>query len=103
MRSAGRGTVLLTGVPVRAGGKSGTISVQKSGLRAIGQMISADYHPKGVHCVYVIIDGGIDTPGVRTMDFWKRNPESVLNPQAIADTYWHLHGQDKSVWTYEIQ
>ena len=48
MRENQKGTVLLTGVPAMAGGKSGTIGVQKAGLRALGQMISADYHQHGV-------------------------------------------------------
>ena len=28
--------------------------------------------------------------------------ETLLSPAAIAETYWHLHTQDPSAWTHEM-
>jgi hypothetical protein len=49
----------------------------------------------------VVIDGQIDTPRAREM-FPDRDPRTYLSPDAIADTYWHLHTQDPTAWTLEI-
>jgi hypothetical protein len=57
--------------------------------------------PKGIHVAHVVIDGQIDTPRVRAA-FVERDPNSFLNPLAIAETYWSLHSQDTSAWTHEI-
>lgn len=31
-----------------------------------------------------------------------RDPSSFISPDAIADTYWQLHCQDKSALTHEL-
>jgi hypothetical protein len=30
------------------------------------------------------------------------DPEAYLDPDAIADSYWHLVEQDRSAWTLEL-
>lgn len=57
--------------------------------------------PKGIHVAHVVIDGGIDSPRVRTM-FPDRAPKTFLAPMAIAESYWNLHAQDPSTWSHEI-
>ncbi|HEX7156660.1 MAG TPA: glucose 1-dehydrogenase, partial [Burkholderiaceae bacterium] len=32
----------------------------------------------------------------------ERGPDSLLEPGAIADAYWHLHRQPRSAWTHEL-
>ena len=57
--------------------------------------------PKGIHVAHIIIDGIIDTPDVRQR--YSPSPEEpLLNPDAIADTYWNLVQQDKSAWSLEV-
>jgi hypothetical protein len=59
--------------------------------------------PRGIHVAHVVIDGGIDTPRVRAMFAGRQGaPLVLLSPDAIAETYWHLHTQDPSAWTQEI-
>ena len=50
---------------------------------------------------HVVIDGQIDTPRLRERDAG-RPTHTVLAPDAIAETYWQLHGQDPSAWTLEM-
>jgi len=48
----------------------------------------------------VEIDGQIATPGaVAGTD---RDAEEFLDPDAIADSYWHLVEQERSSWTLEL-
>jgi len=52
-----------------------------------------------------IIDGGIE--GERLLSRMpdraeKAGPDGLLNIDAIADSYWHLHRQHRSAWTHEI-
>jgi hypothetical protein len=57
--------------------------------------------PQGVHVAHVIIDGQIAGP--RYADLVKeRGPDALLDPNAIADTYYQLHCQARSTWTQEI-
>lgn len=56
---------------------------------------------QGVHVSWVNIDGVVDLP--RTRAARPDAPENFfLKPSAIADTYWHLHEQDSSAWTHEL-
>ncbi|MBT4672505.1 MAG: oxidoreductase, partial [Rhodospirillaceae bacterium] len=32
-----------------------------------------------------------------------RGPDAWLDPDAIADTYYHLHSQHRSSWSWEIE
>jgi NAD(P)-dependent dehydrogenase (short-subunit alcohol dehydrogenase family) len=103
MADAGRGTVLLTGATAALRGGKGfaALAVPKFGLRALGQSMAREYGPKGVHVAHVVIDGQIDTPRLR-----ERQPDrpthTLLAPDAIADNYWHLHSQEPTAWTLEM-
>ena len=48
---------------------------------------------------HIMIEGRIDAPRVRAM---VSDASTLLNPEAIAETYWQLHKQDKSAWTQEL-
>ena len=52
---------------------------------------------QGVHCCYVIVDGGI---GKESGDSGKNN--SKMDPDAIAETYWHMAQQPRNCWTQEL-
>jgi NAD(P)-dependent dehydrogenase (short-subunit alcohol dehydrogenase family) len=67
-------------------------------MRGLSQSLARDLGPKGIHVAWVNIDGGIDIPG--------RNvgpKEALLDPDAIADAYWHLAHQHRSAWTMETE
>ncbi|MBY0401092.1 hypothetical protein K2X89_12415 [Myxococcota bacterium] len=57
----------------------------------------------GLHVANLVIDGLIDSPGTRALEFAQKRPEIVMNPVKIAEAYWYLHTQDRSCWTHELQ
>jgi NAD(P)-dependent dehydrogenase (short-subunit alcohol dehydrogenase family) len=103
MVEAGRGTVLLTGATaaLRGGARFSALAVGKFGLRALAQSMAREFGPQGVHVAHVVVDGQIDTPRVREMSPG-REDHTMLSPDAIAETYWQLHLQDRTAWTLEL-
>ena len=104
MLARGRGTLLFTGATAALRGSAGfsCLSVGKFGLRALGQSLARELHPKGIHVAHVIIDGQIDTPRARVMAPG-RPTHTMLDPEAIAEAYWQLHRQAPTTWTQELE
>jgi NAD(P)-dependent dehydrogenase (short-subunit alcohol dehydrogenase family) len=103
MVKRGRGTVIFTGATasLRGSANFACLAVGKFGLRALAQSMARELGPKGVHVAHVIVDGPIDTARVRT--YLPDRPQgTLLDPAAIAETYWQLHTQRPSVWTLEM-
>ncbi|GGC32867.1 SDR family oxidoreductase [Siccirubricoccus deserti] len=100
MEPAGRGTILLTGASAGVKGypMSAPFAMGKFALRGLAQSAARELHPKGVHVAHIVIDGGIRSA---------RRPESgeatLLDPDAIAETYLHLIRQPRSAWSWEIE
>ncbi len=94
MVGRGKGTILFTGASasVKSYPSSSTFGAGKFALRAVSQSMARELGPQGIHVAHVVIDGGI---GINDED-------SRLRPDAIAETYWHLHSQHRSVWAQEI-
>ena len=54
-----------------------------------------------MHVAHVVIDGQIAAP--RYADLIKeRGPDALLDPNAIAETYYQLHCQPRSAWALEV-
>src|SRR5437763_1740644 len=68
---------------------------------ALAQSLARELQPQGIHVAHIVIDGQIDTPRARAM-FPGRDASTYLAPDAIAETYWHLHAQHPTSWTLEI-
>jgi NAD(P)-dependent dehydrogenase (short-subunit alcohol dehydrogenase family) len=103
MVEAGRGTILLTGATasLRGGARFANLAVGKFGLRALAQSMARELGPKGVHVAHIVIDGQIRSE--RYAELAKERPaDGLLDPDAIAEAYWHLHMQPRSAWTLEI-
>ncbi|MGI9048686.1 MAG: SDR family NAD(P)-dependent oxidoreductase [Rubrobacteraceae bacterium] len=103
MLEAGRGTVLLTGATasMRGSARFSALAVGKFGLRALAQSMARELGAQGIHVAHVIIDGQISIPRVREMSP-EREESTMLSPDAIAETYWRLHTQDRTTWTLEL-
>jgi NAD(P)-dependent dehydrogenase (short-subunit alcohol dehydrogenase family) len=103
MLEAGRGTILLTGATasLRGSARFSALAVGKFGLRALAQSMAREFGPQGIHVAHIIIDGQINTPRMREMSP-DREEHTMLSPDAIADTYWQLHFQDRTAWTLEL-
>jgi len=102
MLARGRGAILFTGATagVKAGAKSAAFGPAKFALRGLAQSMARDLGPKGIHVAWINVDGVIAIPG-RTIPNLK--PEDLLDPAAIAETYWHLAHQHPSAWTMELE
>ncbi len=97
------GTIIFTGATASLRGSAGFINlaVPKFGVRALAQSMARELGPKGVHVAHVIIDGQIDSARYRDLAA-KRDPDALLPPDAIAETYYQLHRQPRGAWTHEL-
>jgi NAD(P)-dependent dehydrogenase (short-subunit alcohol dehydrogenase family) len=71
----------------------------KFALRGLAQSMARELHPKGIHVIHVIVDGGIRSAGRQNAP---DAPDSLLDPDAIAETMFALTCQHRSAWTDEI-
>jgi len=90
---------------VRGGGPFIAFASAKAALRSIAQSAAREYGSQGVHVAHVLIDGGINGDQLRGFApdrVAQAGENGLLDPDALADTYWHLHQQPRSVWTHEL-
>ena len=96
------GAILFTGASASVKGyaQSAPFAMGKFALRALAQSLARELAPRGIHVGHVVVDGGIrsaerpDPPG---------KPDSLLDPDAIAQSYLHLLQQHRSAWAWEIE
>jgi NAD(P)-dependent dehydrogenase (short-subunit alcohol dehydrogenase family) len=107
MLPRGRGTILFTGATSSLRGSAGfaAFAGAKHALRALAQSMARELGPQGIHVAHIVIDGAIDTAFIRE-NFPERYAlkaqDGILDPDAIADSYWLLHQQQRSAWTHEL-
>jgi short-subunit dehydrogenase len=107
MLPRGRGTILFTGATasLRGGAGFSAFAGAKHALRALAQSLARELGPQGIHVAHVVIDGAIDTAFI-AQNFPERyalkDRAGILDPDHIADNYWHLHQQPRSAWTHEL-
>ncbi len=107
MVARGRGTIVFTGATASLRGSSGfaAFAGAKHALRALAQSMARELGPRGVHVAHVIVDGAIDTEFIRSNfpdRYALKEQGGILNPEHIADNYWHLHTQPRDAWTFEL-
>jgi NAD(P)-dependent dehydrogenase (short-subunit alcohol dehydrogenase family) len=102
MLPRGHGAVLFTGASASIKGyaQSAPFAMGKFALRGLAQSMARELSPQGIHVAHFVIDGGIRNPG-RTEPADK--PDSMLDPDAIAQTYWQVLRQDRSAWSWEVE
>ncbi len=97
-----RGAILFTGASASVKGyaQSAPFAMGKFALRGLAQSLARELAPQGIHVGHIVVDGGIrsaerpDPPG---------RPDSLLDPDAIAQSYLHLLQQQRSAWAWEIE
>jgi NAD(P)-dependent dehydrogenase (short-subunit alcohol dehydrogenase family) len=104
MLKAGRGTILFTGASASVKGyaNSAAFAMGKMGLSGLVQSMARELQPQNIHIAQVVIDGGICDP-TRPERAASRGPDGCLEPDAIAQTYLHLHRQHRSTWASHIE
>ena len=108
----GRGTILFTGATASLRGGIGyaAFASAKFGLRAVAQSMARELGPKNIHVAHLIIDAGVDTAFVRErikarggeQAVANIQPDQLMNPESVANTYWMLHSQTRDAWTFEL-
>jgi len=96
------GAILFTGASASVKGyaQSAPFAMGKFALRGLAQSLARELAPQGIHVGHIVVDGGIrsaqrpDPPG---------HPDSLLDPDAIAQSYLHLLQQPRSAWAWEIE
>jgi NAD(P)-dependent dehydrogenase (short-subunit alcohol dehydrogenase family) len=104
MIKAGKGTILFTGASASIKGfaNSAAFAMGKLGLTGLVQSMARELQPQNIHVAQVVIDGGIAAPA-RPERLTSRGPDGCLDPDAIAQTYLHLHRQHRSSWASHIE
>ena len=102
MLPRGRGAVLFTGASASIKGypQSAPFAMGKFALRGLAQSMARELAPQGIHVAHFVIDGGIASAR-RPVPADK--PDSLLDPDAIAETYLHVLQQPRSAWTWEVE
>jgi NAD(P)-dependent dehydrogenase (short-subunit alcohol dehydrogenase family) len=103
MLKAGHGSILFTGASASVKGyaRSAPFAMGKFGLRGLAQSMARELGQQNIHVAHFVIDGGIRQPGdTRGQD---RGPDAMLEPDAIAANYLHVHRQHRSAWTAEVE
>jgi NAD(P)-dependent dehydrogenase (short-subunit alcohol dehydrogenase family) len=96
------GAILFTGASASVKGypQSAPFAMGKFALRGLAQSMARELAPQGIHVAHFVIDGGIrsamrNEPADR--------PDSMLDPDAIALSYWNVLQQPRSAWTWEME
>jgi len=102
MLKHGRGAILFTGATASVKGYalSAPFAMGKFALRGLAQSMARELGPKGIHVAHFVIDGGIRNPGREEP---ADRPDSMLDPDAIAETYFNILMQPRSAWTWEVE
>ena len=111
MLPRGQGHIFFTGATasLRGGVGFAAFASAKFGLRAVAQSMARELWPKNIHVAHLIIDSGVDTAWLRerlkaregqaALD--NLDPDRLMPPSAVADSYWHLYQQPRSAWVFE--
>ncbi|MCH8844548.1 MAG: SDR family NAD(P)-dependent oxidoreductase [SAR324 cluster bacterium] len=115
MEERGKGTIIVTSATAAMRGNAGQHShaAAMGGRRMLCQTLNAEFAPKGIHVAHVIIDGAVDAPDTlgkmlgperfqKLRETRGMEHDGLMLPAKIADTYFHIAQQHRSVWTHEI-
>jgi NAD(P)-dependent dehydrogenase (short-subunit alcohol dehydrogenase family) len=96
------GAIMLTGASAGVKGypQSAPFAMGKFALRGMAQSMARELQPQGIHVVHVVVDGGILSPRRPNPP---DKPDSMLDPDAIAQSYLDLLNQHRSAWAWEIE
>ena len=115
MEERGKGTLLVTSATAAVRGNAGQHShaAAMAGRRMLCQSLNAEFAPKGIHVAHMLIDGAVDAPDTlgkmlgpeafqKLRETRGLENDGLLLPSKIAETYYHVAQQHRSVWTHEL-
>ena len=114
MVERGGGTLIVTSATAAVRGNAGQHShaAAMGGRRLLCQTLNAELSPQNIHVAHVVVDGSVDAPDTlgkmlgperfQALRDTKGAQDGLMLPERIADTYWHIAQQHRSVWTHEL-
>ena len=101
------GTMIFTGATAGMRGSAyfAAFAGAKHALRALAQSMARELGPRNIHVAHVIVDGAIDTDFIKNTFphlYEKKDQDGILNPDHIAENYWHIAQQPRDAWTHEM-
>ncbi len=114
MEERGGGMIIVTSATAAVRGNAGQHShaAAMGGRRMLCQTLNAELSPKNIHITHVIVDGSVDAPDTlgkmlgperfKALRETKGAADGLMLPEKIADTYYHIAQQHRSVWTHEL-
>ena len=96
------GAIFFTGASAGVKGypRSAPFAMAKFALRGLSQSLARELQPQGIHIAHFVIDGGIRSARRVEPD---DKPDSLLDPDAIAQTYLDVLHQPRSAWSSEVE
>lgn len=111
MLARGKGNIFFTGATasMRGGNGFAAFASAKFGLRAVAQSMARELGPKNIHVAHLVIDSSVDTEWVRQLIASREgeqaiqnlDPNRLMRPAAVAESYWQLYQQPRDAWTFE--
>src|SRR6202171_5513093 len=101
MLPAKHGAIRFTGASASVKGyaQSAPFAMGKFALRGLAQSMARELSPQGLHIAHFVMEGGIRRAArAEPAD----RPDSMLDPDAIALSYWNVLQQPRSAWTWEL-
>ena len=115
MEARGKGVILVTSATAAVRGNKGQHShaAAMGGRRMLCQSLNAEFGPKGIHVAHIVIDGSVDAPDTlgkmlgaekfqQLRESRGMDNDGLMLPEKIAETYFHIAQQHRSVWTHEL-
>ncbi|MEO1192776.1 MAG: SDR family NAD(P)-dependent oxidoreductase [Pseudomonadota bacterium] len=98
------GSLFFTGASAAVKGykQSASFAMGKFAQRGLAQSLARELSPQNIHIAHVVIDGAI----ANAEKGWTPDPakpDSLLEPDAIAQSYLDLHRQHRSAWAWELE
>jgi NAD(P)-dependent dehydrogenase (short-subunit alcohol dehydrogenase family) len=105
MLERGGGVILFTGASASVKGyaQSAPFAMGKFALRGLAQSMARELGPKGIHVAHVVIDGGVRSAERGRVEGKNDTADSLLDPEAIAETYLHVIRQPRAAWSMEVE
>ena len=115
MEERGRGTLLVTSATAAVRGNAGQHShaAAMGGRRMLCQTLNHELSKKGIHVAHILVDGAVDAPDTlgkmlgeeqfaQLREARGGEHDGLMSPEKMAETYYHVAQQHRSVWTHEL-
>ena len=101
----GKGAIFFTGASASVKGyaHSAPFAMGKFALRGLAQSLARELHPKGIHVAHFKIDGAVRSVANNRVEGANDAPDSLLDADAIAQTYMAVLAQHRSAWSFEVE